>query len=336
MKINKIIFNCFLAVVLTGLVFTACKKTHESTLVNTTDDTDTQSIIALDELEVNTEFDQAVNDAITASSISSTTSGDTAASSTTGNILLTTISGAVIDTNQINMGIVKITYYGKNAENTKGRTGEVKIKHAVSNGKIIPWKTQGANATITFTTYEVIFLDTVKKSIWLDGNCSVTNISGGLLKNIANPLLVPGDSLVDKVRAELFFTRNDNITVIKKWTWHFNQLRVFNLNGTTVTATIKGDTAINNNNNVVTWGTTRFDQNFYTSITTPILQNISGSTFLYDPLKGRKVILGITEPITITYGVDQQGSPATTGNPYGYIITWTNSGGQAKQAVVSY
>ena len=336
MKTRKFIFHFFFLLASTTLLFIGCKKTHEYTLVNTVDDTDTQTIIASDELEVNKEFDIAVDEAIKASCISSVTSGD-ATTGGTGNILFTTISGAIIDTGASGTGVIKINYYGQNADHTKGRTGEIKIQHATISGTVIPWTTAAATATITFTQYEVIFLPaTVNKSIWLNGTATISNLSGGLLKNIANPLLVPGDSLVDKIRSKIDFTYNDNTTLIQTWVWYFNQHRVLKLEDTTVTATIKGDTIINNTSNVTTRGTTRSGLNFYTNTTTPLVYNMSGSDFLYNPLTGIKMIRGITEPITVTYGVNESGNYVSNINPYGYKFNWINSGGQPKGAVVKY
>ena len=42
------------------------------------------------------------------------------------------------------------------------------------------------------------------------------------------------------------------------------------------------------------------------------------------------------EPITITYGVNEQGNLISSGNPYGYKLKWINSGGQVKGTVVKY
>jgi hypothetical protein len=339
MKPYKTIFIHFLAIALSVLVFSSCKKTHEYTLVNTKDDSATQTLIASDEFELNDEVGQAVNDALAATAISIVTSGGS--TSGTGDIL-GTISGAVIDTGKINTGLIKIIYFGKNADQTKWRLGNLEIKHAVKNGKVIPWNTRGASATIKFTNYEVFFLKITNKALSLNGSCTVTNMSGGLLKNIANPALVPGDSLVEKISAQLSYTYDDNATAIKTWAWDCNQLRVFNgdtKNGkdTLITCTIKGDTTLNNIPNVASWGATRSDKQFYSSITNPVLKNISGTPFLSGPLSGRKVILGIAEPLTVTYGIDPQGSPASSGDdPYGYIISWSNTGGQPAQAVIKY
>src|SRR6185436_12357034 len=149
MKPNKIIFSWSAGIALIVFLYAGCKKETGYTVELTTDDSQTQAIIARDELHVSYEFDQAVNEALLASSVSRIVSGDTAAFPP-GNVIFSTISHVVIDTTHSNTGLIKLTYYGKNADNTKGRTGTIEIQHGVDNGNVIPWKTKGAAATITF------------------------------------------------------------------------------------------------------------------------------------------------------------------------------------------
>jgi hypothetical protein len=326
---TKFISGFSIGMMLLLFIGTACKKRTELSYTNTTDDTAEQTIIAGDEFEVNYEFDQAIAEAINASCISSTTSGGF--TSTNTDILFTQIPDAVIDTNKINKGIITLNYYGKTPDKTKARSGIIEIRHTLVSGKIIPWKTPGAKVKIIFKQFEVIFLDFVNKSIVLNDTCTITNLKGGLLKTLSVT-----DSIVDKVNAKLAFTNNDNSTVLVQWLWHFNKHRVFKLNDTTITASITGDTTINNVSHVATWGTTRSDQPFCTSIASPIVQNISGSSFLYIPLRGMETIRMINEPITITYGVDQSGYPVGLGKPYGYKFKWTNADGIVSGAVIKY
>lgn len=329
MKTKVIIYKSISIAALLFLFLPSCKKRTETTLINTTDDAATQTIIAADELEVNYELDQTVNEAILASSISSTTSG--IATSTNPDILFTAIPDAVIDTNKIKKGIIIINYYGKNPDKTKARTGTLEIRHALAGGKVIPWKTKGASMKLIYNQYEIVFLKIVNKSIVLNDTGVVTNLSGGLLQT-----LLPGDSVVNKVKARLAFTNNDNITVIQQWIWDFNRHQVYKLNDTTITTMITGDTVVNGTDGVVTCGTTRSGQNFYTSITTPVIQNIAKSSFLYNPLSGVKNIQGIKEPITVTYGVDQQGNLVNSGKPYGYKFKWINASGITKGELKGY
>lgn len=334
MKNTKIIFSFLTGVASTVLLFASCEKKTGYTIELTSDSTQTQSIIAADELNVSYEFDQAVNEALLATTVSRIASGDTA-SFPPGNVLYTTLSKVSIDTNESNIGLIKMRYAGINADNTKSRTDSIKIKLAVENGKVIPWKTQGATATISFINYEVNNIIT-NKQLRINGACKITNVTGGLLKKATDLKLQPGDSLVDKLSANLTFTYNDNIALIKTWTWNLNQQRSFVLNDTIISASVTGDTIVNSLENVSTMGINRFEENFYTDVTTPVLQNISGLFLLSDPLSGSKAINGIPKPILIIYGVTEQGSIENNDNPYGYKIVWTNSSGERQQFVVKY
>lgn len=326
---TKFISRFSIGTLLLLTLFTACKKRTEVTYTSSTDDSAEQTIIAGDEFEVNYEFDKVINEAINASCISSTTSGGSTA--TNGDILFTQIPDAVIDTNKINKGIITITYYGKTPDKTKARSGSIEIRHNLVSGKIVPWKTPGAKVKIIFKQFEVIFLDFINKSIVLNDTCTVSNVKGGLMTT-----LTPLDSIVDNVHAKLAFTNNDNTTVLTQWTWYFSKHRVLRLSDTTMTATITGDTTVNNIANVSSWGTTRSDQPFCTSIAVPLVQQVSGSSYPYIPLRGTANIRMIKEPITITYGVDQSGYPVGTGKPYGYKFKWINADGIAGGAVIKY
>ena len=164
--------------------------------------------------------------------------------------------------------------------------------------------------------------------MWLNGTATITNTSGGLLKTAANIALLPGDSLKDKLNGTVIFTYNDNAAVIQTYTWAIAQTRVFTLQNSLLTSTITGDSTLNNATGVSTVGTTRFGAFFYTQIATPVVQTISSSFILSNPLSGEKTIHGIPEPLTIDYGVDSHGNP-TQVTPYGYKLSWIANGGQA-------
>ncbi|HXB12434.1 MAG TPA: hypothetical protein VNZ45_10635, partial [Bacteroidia bacterium] len=125
-----------------------------------------------------------------------------------------------------------------------------------------------------------------------------------------------------------------NGAIITLFLWNLHRTRVINRNASNdTTITTRGDTIVNGINYISSWGQTRFSQNYYTSVTTPIFQDVSGSTY-YNPLSGVKSVQGISEPLVITYGVDQSGTPVVS-NPFGYKMMWTNTNG-AQNSVISY
>ncbi len=300
----------------TLIFFASCKKV-ETTRINTTGNSQTQTIISSDELTLNDEFDQGVDDAIA--------------------VLCNpkiTIAGADIDTSQNNIGLITIYYSGKKPDGTKGRTGSIAIQQPMKGGKPVPWGTPGTTDSIIFGTvnspgYEILFI-TNNTSVRMTGTATITNVSGGLLQNIT-----PVDSLVERIRASISFTYNDNVSIIQLYSWYLNQIRTFTKPDTIMYARTNADTTINNIKNVATWGTTRFGEVFYSSLTSPVVQNISNLSLSYNPLSGAKAIENISEPILSTYGVNKQGAAISNGLPFGFLITWINNGGQA-QAIVPY
>jgi hypothetical protein len=333
MRIRKTFFLLLMLPEVMFMLPTSCSKTGY-TVTNYTADSATQIITANDELNINYEMDQVINEAISSTTLSVIASGDTMNPGQSP-IQNTFLSGAIIDTSQLaDSALIRIQYFGKNVPQTKGRTGIVTIQLARDGtGKIIPWKTPGAVMNITFEQYEVIVLAT-NVSLWINGTATVTNISGGQLTTPSKMILPAGDSLQDRVSSNFSFTYNDNTGVIVTYGWNIAQTRSFSFQNSVLTSVIRGDSSVNGINGISTTGTTRFGNVFYTPVTAAIVQSISSSYILSEPLSGTKVINGIPEPITINYGVNSSGV-AVQSNPYGYKMTWTHNGGQAT-SVVSY
>jgi hypothetical protein len=327
MHINKIFLALFTIPVVMLILPSSCSKTGY-TIINTTADSASQIITANDELNISYELDQVVNESLLATTLCNIAGGDTSTWAT-GNALYTTISGAIIDTSHINdSSQITITYFGKNGPQTKGRTGTATIHFTRdNNGKIIPWGMPGAMVNINFYQYEVIVLAT-NVSVWINGSATITNTSGGLLKRPANVNLTGSDSLQDKVDANIIFTYNDNTSLIQTWTWLMTQTRVFNVQNSLLTSTIRGDSTAGVLAGVSTSGTTRLGNGFNTQITIPVVQTMSPGLILSNPISGEKVIHGIPEPVTLDYGVSNNGTP-TPSSPYGYKMTWIHNGGQA-------
>ncbi|HXB10927.1 MAG TPA: hypothetical protein VNZ45_02995, partial [Bacteroidia bacterium] len=130
MQKSKLTYSKPLVIAIAVLLLASCKKTTTE-ITTSSNDSASQAIIASDELIVNNEIDQAIDEAVSGLCICKQTSGSLT-------INPTTIAGAVIDTSQVDSGIVNIYYYGKESNPIKSRSGTVEIrlpvvgKHPVS------------------------------------------------------------------------------------------------------------------------------------------------------------------------------------------------------------
>ncbi len=302
------------------LFFAGCAK-ETTTKIETASNSSSQTTTAADEVTLSNEFDQAADEAVAVICNHKTTIWD-----------------GDIDTSQITLGVITIYYpSGNNIEHngTKSRQGSDSIHLPMIGNKIVPWGTPGTKATMTLGCenapgYEVAFINN-KTSVRLNGTATLTYVSGPYIQNITT-----GDSLIEVIKSSnVEYTFDDNIATITYNPINLYQLRYFTSSGSTLYATTQGDTNINGFNSVSTWGINRYEKQFYTSILSNEVQNITDYTLSYNPLSGEKNIQDIAEPILCTYGVNSGGSPVSSGVPYGFNITWVNNGGQA-QAVVKY
>jgi len=330
MNKKKYIVKTFALLTLCCILATGCKKETTQVTISTSNG-GTQQVIALDEMDVNTAMYQLIDEAVTALSDYTVTSG--VPMPDTARVLSPNI---LIDTTGLSTGTINLDYFvGVKQNAALGRSGTVQVKLPIVAGHVVPWKNTGTSATLNFTNpnltqdYEV-FYEIANTSLWFKNSITVTNYSGGLLKN-----LTPGDSLVERVNGQIQYTANDNAATLVLWTWNLHHARVIGMtNANHITITTRADTNVNGFTNVVTWGQDRFNDNFYTSLTTPLFQDITSSNF-YSPLSGVKLIENIVEPLTCTYGVDANGNPVVNGTPYGYELNWTNNGA-AQNLLVGY
>jgi hypothetical protein len=317
-KTVKYLVEAALIAAIMGLIFTGCKKSKDTT-ATPVDDTQAQSLSAADQSRVEDEANQSMDDANSAlEGVSATRSAEAFSFPTCANIS--------VDTTQASQGLIVLTYNGNNCANTRLRSGSISVQLPYISGAVVRWHVPGASITLTFNNYKVTRLSDMK-SLTFNGTHTITNVNGGLLVNITS-----GNPIVHKIRANMQLTFDDNTNR----TWQAARTRTFSIANNIVSEQITGDTTISNYNNVAMWGTNRAGTNFYISIPTPVVENVFGGTCLYKPLSGVRVHNGLAHPVTVTYGVDTNGNPVTTGCPYGWKANWTNGQGVAKQVIVSY
>ncbi len=300
-----------------GLMLAACAKKKDSTSSSPTpDNTSQQSTTAGDQSNVSAESDQALNDAQVV------ISGSPNNARVNVQAQPQPIYNAMVDSLNPVLGKFTITYNGLNANGTRSRTGKVTVQR--THGK---WSVNGSVLTITFTNYIVTKVST-GKSITLNGTHMVTNVSNGGYTLTNLPV---GSSIDHKVRGAIILTFDDGTTR----SWEIARHRKTTNQGSSVyTVAISGDTAVSGYSNVEAWGLNRNGENFYGEITSPITYNTTCGS---EPISGVYVHQGIAKTLTVTYGVNSDGTVNITPNcPYGFKLDFTNLSNASKELILAY
>ena len=302
MKPLKLIQLSFMALALLGFSLTGCKKDNLNQGSN-----DNSSVLQLsaDEQAVNNAMDDAAKDA---ESILS--AGVTRLKSTNGWPCNATIDS----TQKVNDTITFfITYNGSNCSGNRTRTGKVEIKKAVGTHWLLP----GATVKYKYINYTITHNKT-GKSITINGTKTFTNLSGGFIWQLG----AGATSIVQRISGVMQAKFDDGSTR----TW--NVARQITYTGTPgqLVMTIDGFGNAGTFDNLVTWGTNRNDEPFYTQITQSVVhKQLCG----WDPVSGIKIhqIPAKSKSATITFGYDDNNTPITGDLcPTKYRVDWQRNG----------
>jgi hypothetical protein len=216
--------------------------------------------------------------------------------------------------------IVTIVYDGVNCWGNRKRTGTVTI----SMPKGQHWKDEGAVATITVTDLKITRLRD-GKSIVLNGTKTITNVTGGLLKDLAS-LQTITHTITGSLKVDF-----DNG---KNRAWNVSKQRVFTYNnGIVVTTT--GTYSDGTDDHIAEWGTNRFNESFKTLITEPIVIRQDCDFRL---VSGQHTVITDKGTAVITYGLDATGEP--TGCPglgnYYFKLVFTGVNGKIYTIIWPY
>lgn len=301
--------TALLSFVVIGTIVSSCKKDKTD---DSTDDSSEELSISSDESGFSAETEQALQDANTVLSGSSLAGAKVAAVS---------ICGATIDSSQKANGIITLSFDGTSTciYSTRTRSGSITLSLPAGT----KWADAGAKLTVTFNNYKVTRISD-GKSITLSGSKVVTNVNGGLARNLTS-----GSSLVHTIRGSITVTFDDN----SQRSWQIARKRTTSLSGSVYSIKIEGDTTVSGNTNIDVWGTNRYGNMFYASLTNPVVYS---SACNYHAVSGEVVHQGLLRTVTATFGVDQSGNAVSSGCPYGYKVSWTNIRGVFKQAIVQY
>jgi hypothetical protein len=204
-----------------------------------------------------------------------------------------------------------ITYNGVNCRGNRIRTGVVVISIPVG----VRWRDSGAVVTVSIQNLKITRVRD-QKSITLNGTYTYTNVTGGLLKDLATLGSITHTIAADSVTIQFA----DSATRI----WSVAKQRVFTYNDGIV-ATTTGTHSDGTNNNVAVWGTNRYGNSFETLITQPM---VIAQSCDFRLTSGQTETIRPALTLTITYGLDANGDP--TGCPgngyYYYKAVWVLNG----------
>jgi hypothetical protein len=295
-----------------GLVF-ACNK---SSVNGGSTNSGTESNLATqadDEAQVSNEDEAVTNDVNTALYNQPSTAGSSVASSLSGST--TTVDNEQVRVNGVGpianiicdatvvvtidstagTKTITITYNGTNCRGNRSRTGVVVITEALG----VYWRDAGASVNISIQNLTITRLSD-NKTIVLNGTKTITNVSGGLLVDLATL-----GSITHTISGSLSITFPNG----SQRDWNVAKQRVFSYdNGIVITTTGTHADSLGNTN-VAEWGTNRFGTGFESEISAPkvIRQDCD-----FRLTSGQNTIIR-TDNITavITYGLDAEGNPTS-------------------------
>ncbi|HLY69305.1 MAG TPA: hypothetical protein VKR53_06220 [Puia sp.] len=315
------LFRAVVVIACLGLFF-ACSKSNNSGSSTATTESDLQTQ-SDDQTMASNEDDAMNNDADAALSSNASIAGSSVNSPSVNNRIATMGVNGVDSANVIcdatitfdttsTTRTVTITYNGSNCWGNRIRTGSISL--TVPTG--VHWGDVGATVTIAVDNLKITRVRD-NKSITFNGTKTITNVTGGLLKDLANLAQV-----THTITASLTITYNNGKTA----DWNVSKQRVFTYSdGVEITTT--GTHSDGTNTNVAEWGDNRFGVSYESLITVPKVIDQSCDFRL---TSGANEILnskGATA--TITYGLDSTGAPTTcpgSGYYYAKLVYVTPAG----------
>ncbi len=336
MKANLIRRMAVAIILLSCISIYSCQKSNSASSQDTT--SANLSATADDEEQVSTESDIISNDANTAlngqavfsgsNSITYSLSGTTEVNSTNadmGAASLVNVHQLICDATitydtSNNQRVITIVYDGTNCWGNRTRSGKVIITLPLGQH----WKDAGATANIVIDELKITRLRD-NKSIVINGNKTYTNVSGGLLKDLATL-----QTITHTINGTMSIDFDNGTTRA----WNVSKQRVFTYdNGIVITTT--GTHSDGTYNDIAEWGLNRLGESFESLISEPkvIRQDCD-----FRLVSGQNTVINDLGTSVITYGLDAEGNP--TGCPgsgtYYYKLVWTGVNGKTFTIIRPY
>jgi hypothetical protein len=301
----------YLAIVVlsAGFFFSSCKKENKTEV-----DTTTQvKVQADDEARFTSETDAVADDANAAVE---NEGGSYAGESPIGPRLLFACDATIIVDTANTQKTITITYNG-NCLGNRTRTGSI----AVSFNSDFRWGRAGASYTVTFNQLKIT-RGSDSKSIILNGSKTITNVSGGKLRNLATR----GSAIVHEVHGENMSVTFDDGT---QRSWKIAKKRTFTYDGGVV---LKVAGIRTPDDKVAEWGVNRFNNDFTSAIIEPLtIKQSCGFRLVSGQIKHVSLFTTVT-----TFGLDASGNAVACPGPFYYKVEWTAANGTTYSYIGRY
>jgi hypothetical protein len=286
----------------------SCKKDNSSSSSST--DTATEAKTQADDQNFySSETDAVTDDANASLNASGGTYNETPVGVQSPSLPLPCDATITVDTTS-SPHTITITYNGSSCDARRTRTGTV----IVSFSPGFKWGDVNAQITVQFVNLKITRTSD-GKSITLNGTRTVTNVSGGLLKNLATL-----DSIVHKINDANMSITFDNG---KQRTWQREATRTFTYNNGIVIST----------NDSVS-GENRFGDAFSTITEQPVVVEQSCD---YRVVGGEVKHTGPKVTTDVTFGLDSSGNPVSGCPIILYMkVIWTGPNGNTLTAIIPY
>lgn len=303
-----------IAIVSMGLFFTSCKKNSTTSADLTTEFKDQSD----DQARFSNETDAVANDANAAmENLGGSYAGDTPL---TPQLPAPCDATIAVDTASTPRKIT-ITYLGTNCLGNRTRTGTVVISFAPT----FRWVNAGAYFTVNYQNLRITRVSD-SKSILINGEKRITNVSGGKLRNLATRTT----PIVHEVTSSSMNITFDDGT---QRSWQIAKRRTFTYydNGIVISVTGFGPQG----GGVAEWGINRHNNSFTSAIIEPMVVKQSCNFRL---VSGKIKHTGPVVTVNTTFGLDATGNPVTacpTGAFY-YKLVWTGANGLSYTHIAPY
>lgn len=242
--------------------------------------------------------------------------------------MATDICGATYDTTHLH-DVIPTLYINFDGTTicpgpNRKRSGQVKVE-LISGTH---WSDVGAQLRLTYTNYKVTFVDLSNHFITFNGVKVLTDVNGidwiGVYLG-TKTILVRERCNSMTVTFENGQTSEWLSARLSEWGFHLATSEIY--------ATVNGDTTVGGKV-LDSWGTTRFGTPFTTEMITPWKSNTTCGW--WRPTQGTYKSETTNFTITATFGVNNSGTPVTSGCAYGFKLDWTITGGTSGNAVIGY